>query len=47
MRAFIRLEWHHYRSGVSWFEAKWGIIRDAVRAYLANPVYNFPMQATA
>lgn len=47
LRAFIRLEWHRYRSGVSWFEAKWGIIRDAVRAYLANPVYNCPEQATA
>ena len=47
LRAFIRLEWHRYRSGVSWFEAKWGIIRDAVRAYLANPVYNCPQPATA
>ena len=47
LRAFIRLEWHRFRSGVSWFEAKWGIIRDAVRAYLANPLYNFPHAATA
>ncbi len=47
LRAFLRLEWHRYRTGVSWFEAKWGIIRQAVRAYLANPVYNFPETATA
>ena len=47
LRAFIRLEWHRYRCGVSWFEAKWSIIRQAVRAYLANPIYNFPEIATA
>lgn len=47
LRAFVRLAWHRYRTGVSWFEAKWGIIRDAVRAYLANPIYNLPERATA
>lgn len=47
LRAFVRLEWHRLRSGVSWFEAKWGIIRDAVRAYLANPLYDFTAHATA
>ncbi len=47
LRAFIRLEWHRFQSGVSWFEAKWNIIRDAVRDYLSNPVYNFPEKATA
>jgi hypothetical protein len=47
LRAFRRLEWHRYRTGVSWFEAKWGIIREAVRAYLANPIYNFPQATTA
>jgi len=47
LRAFVRLEWHRYRTGISWFEAKWGIIREAVRAYLANPVYNLPERATA
>jgi putative transposase len=47
LRAFVRLEWHRYSSGVSWFEAKWSIIRQAVRAYLANPLYNLPEQATA
>jgi putative transposase len=47
LRAFVRFEWHRYRSGVSWFEAKWGIIRDAVRAYLVNPRYPIPGTATA
>ena len=39
LRAFIRLEWHRFHTGISWFEAKWSIIRDAVRAYLSNPRY--------
>lgn len=47
LRAFVRLEWHRFRSGVSWLEAKWGIIREAVRAYLANPLYDFTAHATA
>jgi putative transposase len=47
LRAFVRLEWHRFRSGVSWFEAKWDIIRDAVRAYVANPRYNLPQMPTA
>ncbi len=40
LRAFLRLESHCYHKGVSWFEAKTSIIRDAVRAYLANPRYS-------
>jgi len=47
LRAFVRLEWHRYRLGITWFAAKWSIIRDAVRAYLANPIYNLPRTATA
>jgi putative transposase len=39
LRAFLRLECHCYRAGISWFEAKTSIIRDAVRAYLAQPLY--------
>lgn len=39
LRAFLRIESHCYRTGISWFEAKTSIIREAVRAYLANPVY--------
>lgn len=39
IRAFVRLESHCYRERISWMEAKTSIIRDAVRAYLANPKY--------
>jgi len=39
LRAFLRLEIHCYRTGISWFEAKTSIIREAVRAYLAKPLY--------
>ena len=37
IRAFVRLEVHRSLSGISWFEAKTGIIRSAMRAYLAHP----------
>jgi len=47
VRAFVRLEWHRFTTGVSWFEAKWAVIRDAVRAYLKNPAYRLPEPATA
>ena len=47
LRAFVRLEAHRFRTGVSWFEAKWNIIRDAVRDYLSNPRYRLPTEATA
>ena len=40
LRAFLRLERHCFSNGISWFEAKTNIIRDAVRAYLAKPIYN-------
>lgn len=39
LRAFLRLEYHCFVKGISWFEAKTSIIRDAVRAYLAKPIY--------
>ena len=39
IRVFVRLESHCYQKKMSWIEAKTGIIRDAVRAYLANPRY--------
>jgi len=32
---------------ISWFEAKTAIIRDAVRAYLANPHIRLPDPSTA
>ena len=40
LRAFLRLERYCFSTGISWFEAKTNIIRDAVRAYLAKPIYN-------
>ncbi len=39
IRAFLRLEQHRLASGVSWWEAKTGIIREALRRYLAHPRY--------
>ena len=39
LRAFLRLEYHCFIKGMSWFEAKISIVRDAVRAYLAKPIY--------
>ena len=39
VRAVLRLEIHCYRKGISWFEAKTSIIREAVRTYLAKPLY--------
>lgn len=39
LRAFLRLEYHCFVKGVSRFEAKTSIIRDAVRAYPAKPIY--------
>jgi len=47
IRAFVRLEWHRFTTGVSWFAAKWGVVRDAVRKYLANPTYSLLGRATA
>ena len=39
LRAFLRLEHHSYYKGISWFEAKVSITREAVRAYLAKPLF--------
>ena len=39
LRAFLRLERNYFSKGISGFEAKTSIIRDAVRAYLAQPLY--------
>ncbi len=39
LRAFLRLEVYRLRTGISWYEAKAGILRNAVRAYLAQPTY--------
>lgn len=39
IRAFLRLESNCYQEKMSWLEAKTGIIREAVRSYLSNPLY--------
>jgi putative transposase len=45
IRAFVRLEWHRLRTGIGWKLAKEGIIRQAVRRYLAHPWYTLPATA--
>jgi putative transposase len=47
LRAFLRLEWHSYTTGISGFEAKLRIIREAVRGYLENPLMTLPKLRTA
>jgi putative transposase len=39
LRAFLRLEANRLENGVSWYEAKLSIVREAVRRYLAEPLY--------
>jgi hypothetical protein len=46
-RAFLRLEWHFFTTGVSAFEARLRLVRDAVRAYLARPFLTLPKPRTA
>jgi hypothetical protein len=45
IRAFLRLENHWFNTGISWYEAKISIIREAVRSYLASPW--FTLSSTA
>lgn len=47
IRAFLRLEWHFFTTGVSGFEAKLQLVREAVRSYLAQPFMSLPMTSTA
>lgn len=47
IRAFLRLEWHFFTTGVSGFEAKLRLVREAVRSYLAHPFMGLPMTSTA
>jgi len=47
LRAFLRLEWHFFNTGVSGFEAKLRVIRDAVRSYLDGPWITLPARPTA
>ncbi len=45
IRAFVRLEIHRLQTGISWFDAKTGIIRSAMRSYLAHPTINLGLTA--
>jgi hypothetical protein len=45
IRAFVRLSWSFYTTGVSWYEAKTAIVREAVRVYRSNPLYKTPITA--
>jgi hypothetical protein len=47
IRALVRLELHRFTTGISRFEAKMRIVRDAVRAYLTRPTMRLPQMATA
>jgi hypothetical protein len=37
IRAFVRLEAYRLSCGIAWYSAKTGIVREAIRAYLARP----------
>ena len=39
LRAFLRLEVYRLRTGVSWYEAKISIFRDAIKSYLSHPLH--------
>jgi putative transposase len=45
IRAFVRLSWHFYTTGVSWYAAKAGIVREAIRAYRSHPLYKIASTA--
>jgi len=45
IRAFLRLEQHRLVTGVSWWEAKTDIIREAIRLYLTHPRYTLSSTA--
>jgi hypothetical protein len=47
IRAFLRLEWHFFTTGVSGFEAKLRLVREAIRIYLERPFLNLPRPSTA
>jgi putative transposase len=47
VRAFLRLEWHFFSTGVSAFEAKLRLVRAAVQSYLARPFITLPKPSTA
>jgi hypothetical protein len=47
VRAFLRLEWHFFTTGVSAFMTKSDLVKEAIRAYLAAPFITLPKHSTA
>ncbi len=45
MRACVRLEWRRLWSGLSWYESKKALLREAMRAYRASPTLTLPTTA--
>ena len=45
IRAFLRLELHRVETAISFYESKTAIIREAIRAYLADPTHVLPSSA--
>ena len=45
IRAFLRLELHRVETAISFYESKTAIIREAIRAYLADPIHVLPSSA--
>lgn len=45
LRAFVRLEVNRLATGISWYEAKLDIVRDAIRHYLAMPTVKIGLTA--
>lgn len=39
LRSFVRLEARRLQTGISWYEAKIDIVREAIRTYLTHPTY--------
>ena len=46
LKAFVRLEWRRYLTGVSRFEMKQRLLRDALGSYLAAPTYTLDINPT-
>jgi putative transposase len=42
LRAYLRLEAHRLQTGISWYQAKFEIVRGAIRDYLAQPFIVLP-----
>jgi putative transposase len=39
IRAFLRFEMHRITIGITWFETKWNITRNAVNRFIRKPIY--------